>query len=273
MMSKLVGTWTTQGARNGEPFSGLYQARWNDSHTGLVYRSREGSQTVPGIGYWDFKTNEMVETWQGFALTAVLRFKADSQRHWSATAWLQTNDGEQIETSPAQLDFRDNELTFSGQAGNNTLTVANTRVALSDSQAALEEWGKFVIGGTWVCSDQTPTAKHTYQWRPGQKVLMLDRQGGRYPGVSLIALDHHWQCVGWFEVDDTGMLGSAQMVRTDKDTWHLFGHYESDSHTQDSQLTIRRIGPDEVHVSGIDMTDGVVEKIEAERWKRTPSKL
>ncbi len=268
MMSKLVGTWTSQGKRNGESYSGLAQVRWNESRTGLTYQLREGNKVNSGVSYWDFKSNELVETWPIFALTAVQRYKVDQDnpQRWIGNAWLQLYNGQQVESSPIEASFGDNQFTFTAESGSETLTTTYTRVALSDSQASFRDLGEFLVGGTWV-SDETPPARHRYEWREGKKLLMLDRQSGRYPGLSLVTIDHQWQCVRFIEVDNSGMLGSAVVVRDDQDHWRLFGRYESEAEVQDLQIKITRVNPDEILTSGIETINGTISQWQV-TWKR-----
>lgn len=267
MMSKLIGTWTTRGERNGEEIQGIYQAQWNPSRTGLIYSSREGNQFYSGVGYWDGSNEQFVENWTGHSLAVEQRYRENSEEKWAGNGVVYTHDGKRREGS-VSVHFSGDAFTFIGDAGEEKLTSITTRVPLEKSEAALQAWADFVVGGTWVSEHESQESRHTYSWRPGEKVLALDRQGGDFPGVSLITIDHDAECVRWYEIDNSGMHGTAIMLPVDKDTWRLLGHYTSKDAVQDLQLTAKRIGSNEIHVDGINVVNGSQEIWKNQVWKR-----
>ncbi len=239
MMSQLVGTWATHGERNGKPIVGVYQAWWNPAKTGLMLRDNEGGLVSTGIGYWDDSSNQYVEAWAGHSLTVDVRYRRKtSSQDWTGTGVVQLHDGTRME-GPVGVEFGDGTFTFHGQAGDEELKKLNTRQPLEAAQESLEALAEFAIGGSWVCEQQSPPAKHTYRWRPGKTVLTLDRQGGRSPGISHIAVNHASQCLDWLTIDNSGLIGSSVSLHPDKDTWQLFGHCVSESAIQDLVINIK----------------------------------
>jgi hypothetical protein len=268
IMSKLVGTWTTAGERDAMPFTGLYQARWNESETGLVYTTREGHEVSHGLGYWDPVTSEFVETWSAYHLNVVVRYRQFSDDRWSGTS-KRVVDGK-FQEENVRIEFRDGGYSFFVEAkGEGTpFTVTNTRISAEETKQAFQSFAELFQGGTWINTDQKPNAKHTYSWLPGKKILKLIRRGGVYPGISLIGIDHRTHSVVFQEVDNDGMVGTAQMIQAAPGEWKLFGHYTGEDRIDDMLLTLKRLGPDEVKASGSISTNGKQEAWEAQRWTR-----
>ncbi len=269
-MSRLVGTWTMHGQRNGEPFTGLYQVRWNDAHTGLILSSREGNKLTHGVGFWDATTGELVETWIVDNLSVVLRVKpsADLANGYGRVT-LHLPSGEVAQGTSRSEHFSSDKFKFIGKVADGRSFEADyTRVPIGASEAALANYGKFVVGGTWVCETQTPTARHTYTWRSGNKTLAWDRQGGRFPGVSLLSVDHVSQCLRSMDVDDDGTTGSSVWVQTDENTWLFAGRFAAPNEEQDLYLTLTRTSPDEIHLTGTAIFDGQEQSV-SDLWKRT----
>jgi hypothetical protein len=268
IMSKLVGTWTTAGERDGKPFTGLYQARWNESETGLVYTTREGHEVSHGLGYWDPVTSEFVETWSAYHLNVVVRYRQFSGDHWFGTSKRVVD--EKLQEEKVRVEFREGGYTFFVEAkGEETpFTVTNTRVSAEENEQAFRSFAELFQGGTWINTDKKPNAKHTFSWLPGKKVLKLNRRGGVYPGISLIGIDHRTQSVLFQEVDNDGMVGTAQMIQASPGEWKLFGHYTGENRIEDMLLTLNRVGPDEVKASGSISVNGKQEPWESQRWTR-----
>ncbi|QDV23175.1 hypothetical protein [Aureliella helgolandensis] len=268
-MSRLVGTWEMQGLRNGEPFTGLLQVRWNDAQTGLIYCSREGSRLTHGVGFWDATTGELVETWVVDNLSVALRIKPNTDRTvGDGRVMLYLPNGETaVGTTRSEYLTADNIRFIGGGTGGQSFEAEYTRVPIEASEAALANYGKFVVGGTWVCETQTPISKHTYHWRPGNKTLWWDRQGGRFPGLSLLSVDHVAQCVRSMDVDDDGSTGSAVWLQSNENTWLMLGRYHAPDGEQDLQLTLTRTSQDEIHLTGTAVIDGKEQTL-SDVWKR-----
>lgn len=268
IMSRLVGTWTTTGESDGKPFTGLYQARWNDSQTGLIYTSREGHGLSNGLGYWDSATNELVEVWTAHDMTVVLRYNEFSNKQWSGKS-TQMVDDSTIEGA-IRLDFGDGSFSFRAEVnGKTTYSISNQRVSIKNAKRALDSYAKVIVGGTWTTTNVQPRWENTYSWLPGNKVLKLERSGGEFPGISLIAIDHRTQSVVWHEIDDDGVVGSAVMVQTGAKQWKLFGHYTGENEVQDIELTVTQLGPDELKASGSLVVNGKREDWKAQHWTRS----
>lgn len=268
MMSKLVGTWTLKANRNGEVGEELYQAQWNANHAGLElsgYQLDNGSVNK-GIGYWDAASKEYVEHWIGGLPSVELRYRRVDDQKWQGTAVVFDTDGERKEGT-ASVEFGENSFAFTGEAGDVSVHNTNQRITLSQSLTCLESWSEFAVGGTWVSDHARGANRHSYTWRPGGKVLLLDRQGSRYPGLSLITMDYQAQCVRWHEVDDDGMSGSAIFWQVHQDEWRLVGMYGSREDSQVLTLAVKRIGQDEIHVSGKDIINGKSTDISV-TWQR-----
>jgi len=267
LMSRLIGTWTTEGVRNGTPFTGLYQVRFNEAKSGLIFFSREGDRLSHGVGYWDAATGELVETWIGNGLSLALRVSPVSGDTADGRAVLFLPGGEQA-TVNTTTTHSEGQFKFDGsEGGGETFQCTFTRVPIEQSEAALANYGQFMVGGTWVCDSQTPAAKHRYTWRPGKTTLVLDRQSGEYPGLTLISVDYASQSVVGQDVDDDGTVGRGTWLQTDDDTWLMYGRYSSESEVQDFQLTLHRESPDELRTSGTLIVNGKETTIN-EIWKR-----
>lgn len=269
MMFKLVGTWINKSVRNGEAYEELYQARWNASKSGLTIWGcqADGSRIATATGYWDSAKREYVESWAGEELSGLLRYGSLADDRWDGTATIVRPDGMRHEGT-VSVEYSEDRFVFTGEAGPETAENINTRITLEQSEAAMKSWAEFVVGGTWVNNNEGKISRHSFSWRPGNKVLLLDRQGGKYPGLSLITMDYQSQCVRWHEIDDNGMAGSAVFWQSDKDTWRLMGHYESKTTSQALSLTLRRTGPDQVTVEGTDTLNGESETISNQVWNR-----